>query len=243
MAGESLRSSGRIFINSMRSTYEHLGMVLYISLVWFALAFLPGTFFISFARQAPCLLTFLLVFLVIVFLAAPMSVAVCSVAQALLNREDPGMGDLWRRFRAHYWLTVKASAAMLTLLIVLVVDIVFFLSSSRRIVQWIAVPWFYLLIYWLFMTLYIAPLIAREQVTLLELLKRAALLVLDNLVVTVASLLEVLLVFVLCWLLQFPVFVLQGGVLALLLVTALNEVLGKYEKKALEEPEEELEEV
>ena len=93
------------------------------------------------------------------------------------------------------------------------------------------------------MTLYIAPLIAREQVTLLELLKRAALLVLDNLVVTVALLLEVLLVFVLCWLLQFPVFVLQGGVLALLLVTALNEVLGKYEKKALEEPEEELEEV
>ncbi len=243
MTGESLRSSGRIFINAMRSAYEHLGMVLYTSLVWFALAFMPATFSISFARQAPCLLTFLVAFLAIAFLAAPMTVAVCSVAQALLNGEEPGMRELWRRFRTHYWPTVKASSTMLAVLVVLVIDIIFFLSSGRRIVQWIAVPWLYLLLYWLLMTLYVAPLIAREHVSLLSLLKRTALLVLDNLVVTIALLLEVLLIIFLCWLLQFPVFILQGGLLALLLVTALGEVLQKYEKTVSEELEDEPEEV
>ena len=236
MAGESLRSSGRIFVAAMRGAYEHLGMVLFCSFVWFALAFMPTTFSISFARQVPCVLTFLVVFFAVILLASPVTAAVCSVARALVDKEEPGVGELWRRFGVHYWLTVKASAAMLIVLFVLVVDIVFFLSSSIRVVQWIAVPWLYLLLFWMLMTTYIFPLIAHEQVGLFKLLKRAALLALDNLVMTIIVLLEVFLIASVSWLLLFPVIILLGGLLALLLVTALAEVLQKY-KEPYDEPE------
>lgn len=230
MAGESLRSSGRIFVTAMRGAYEHLGMVLFCSFVWFALAFMPTTFSISFARQVPCILTFLVVFLVAVFLASPVMTAVCSVARSLMDGDEPGVGEFWRRLGVHYWLTVKTSASMLIVLVVLIVDIVFFLSSSKRIVQWIAVPWLYLLLFWLLIATYVFPLIAHERVGLLKLLKRAALLALDNLVITIIVLLEAALIAVVCWLLLFPVIVLLGGTLGLLLVTALAEVLRKYEK-------------
>lgn len=228
MAGESLQSGVRVFTKSLKQSYEHLGMVLVTSIIWFALAFMPTAFLISFAYQAPCVVTFLAVAIEIVFLAGPVTTAMCSVAGALIRSEAVYLREIWSHFRRNYSLSVKVSATMLVIIFVLIVDVVFFLSSSKRIVQWLSVPWLYLILYWAMMTTYIFPLMAHQRVRLLKILQRAALLVLDNLVVTIMVMLEALLIVAASGLLLFPVVFLLGGVLALLLATALAEVLEKY---------------
>lgn len=228
MAGESVRCGLDIFTSSMRRSYEYLGMVMFTSLLWFIIAAIPAGFLVSFSIQVPSVVSVLLVLLEVTFLAAPVTAAVYSVTSSLVHGEDVAAREIWYRFRQHYLLTVKVVAVMLVLIAILVIDVIFFLNSKIKVVQWLSVPWLYLVLFWVMMTTYVFPLVVYQRVSWLKVLQRAALLTIDNMVVTILVMLQALLLIGLGTYLVLPVPLLLAGMVSLLQATALSEVLNKY---------------
>lgn len=143
MAGESVRQSGIIFSQALRRSYAHLGLVMSISVVWFALAGIPAAFMLYFCRLVPNLISFLITGVVLTFLSGPVTVAVYSVANALVHEEPVNFSSLWHRFRSHYRQAAQVTAVMVGIILILLVDIIVFLQSKIRFVQWLSVFWLY----------------------------------------------------------------------------------------------------
>lgn len=229
MAGESLRQGGMVFVQAMRRTYEHLGMVMVISLLWFGLAALPMVYLLNFARVVPSLFSFLIVALEATFLAGPVTAAVYSVADRLLQDEDATLTDVWHLFRRHYRLSAQVTGAMSAILLILGIDIIVFMQSKVRLLQWLAVLWLYFVAFWFLLTIYTSSLVVYQQVSWLKVLQRAALLVLDNVVVTLLVMGETIVVVVLSFFFLIPVPLLLGGMLAFLHLIALHTLMAKYD--------------
>lgn len=232
MAGESLRQSGSILVQALRQSYENLGLVVVISLVWFALAALPVGFLISFTMQVPSLVSILIVALVTVFLGGPVTASVYSVSLSLLQDDDVSLKHLWTHLHTHYRLAVQVTAAMVGIFLVLVIDIVVFMQSHIKLVQWLSVIWLYFVFFWLMMTTYSLPLVVYKPASWLKVLQRAALLALDNVTTTILVMLQVFILTIVCWFFLLPVPLYLGGAMGLVQMQALKEVLTKYDSKS-----------
>lgn len=228
MAGESLAQGKRIFSRTFRGTYEYLGMIMVLSAVWFFFALAPAGWTLMVMVQVPSVATIVIFMLVVTFLSGPVSAAVSSMTTSLVQKEMILAREIFQRFAKYYLPAAKTTALMTILLGILVVDLIFFITREVAWMQFVGVIWVYFIIFWLLMGQYIFPLIVRREPKTWETLKLAALLALDNLVATFVAALIGLLVTVLSGVLQVPILLFFGGILAFLHSVTLDEVIDKY---------------
>lgn len=209
-------------------------MVLVGSALYFVVGLLPAAITLAAAVRLPSLLTFAPFLLVLVFLTVPGFTALLAVARQLARGDEvPALGGFWRAFRAHFSRSAGLAAAGALIFTVLVADLSFFLRAPAGVLRALAGAWVWLLVYAAaVITLAPAVLVWLGRGGLFA-LKQAALLVLDNVVVTAAVMASLALLAAVSTLLGAPLLLLFGGMSAFLLTAAMEAILERY--RTLEE--------
>lgn len=228
LAGESVRQGWRIISRGFRGAYDYMGMNMVLSSLWFFIGLAPAGLAFLVMLQLPSVASALIFGLVCTFILGPVTAGVYSMSTSMLLGEHVLIREFFRHLRDHYRRSAWATAALLIILAILLVDLAFFLRSETAWLQVLSIIWVYFLAFWALAAQCVYPLVVRKKRRTLETLKMAALLVLDNLVATLLLGLAGLVVTALCVLLQVPVVLFFAGTLSFLHVAALDELLLKY---------------
>lgn len=219
-----------------RAAYDHLGFVLLSSLLWFGLASLlalGGAGLVSLAvpgRSVGALMLASLGGAVSVAIGTgPVTAAIAWHARRIVTHDDPRWWELltaiprlWRR-----GLSLALVQALVTL--VLIVDAGYFLAQEKPLWRPVGMLFLYPLLFWWAGGLLQWPLaVERPEESLWQVIKKSALLLLDNLGYMTVVAVVVALLTALCVVSQFGFVVAWAGLLAFLQTAALRELLPKY---------------
>ncbi len=227
-----------MLVKSARDVYEHLGAIIITSLLWavpIALA-IGGLAIGSPVGQAAFTAGWIMF--------GPVTVAAWTVGLRIASngRREPGIRDFLfgLRHRTVVGLVFFLVEVLVTAL--LVANVRFYFTSTLGIlghpVMWlgrgirvghlVGLLWLSPLTLWALMQLYAVALLVRQEAGIDRTLRRAALLVLDNLLFTLAIAVVTVLLSGLLALSGIGIFALFGGVMAVLTSNATSTLLSRY---------------
>jgi hypothetical protein len=160
-------------------------------------------------------------------LIGPLLAGTARLVRAIVAREDPAIGDLFREARRHARHGAHLSSLQAGGTLLLGVDLLFFANAAGPI-RWLAVPVFYLGLFWMLMLPYQWPLAAEVGGAPLVVIRKSALLVLDNLPFASGVALLSLLFTLLCAASTVGLALLWPGVLAFYHTIATRALLRRY---------------
>ncbi len=226
----------------VRDTYDYLGPVLLISMAGVfltALGVLGGrglgeVLFAALPGQVPAFLSLFFGLLGLVFLGGPFAGGCFRFARNAAARREPEVFDLAWGFRAAFGRCAALAAALAAGVLILGGDSYFFMSLKHPAAAVAGAVFGYVLFFWSLMGLYAWPLLvgqpedARPEGTL-RVLKKAALLVLDNFGFTLGLAVVLLILVGVLWASVIGGFLLAGGLAVMLMTQAARELLRKYD--------------
>lgn len=228
LAGESIAQGGKITARAFRHVYDYLGMTMAMSAVWFLIGLLPSWLAFLVMLQVPAINSFLIFAFFAVALLGPLTAATYAMCNSMVRGEYVAVRDYFTALRAHYRRGAGLTAILLVILAILVVDLVFFMSSQVVWMQYLSVLWVYFLIFWALMTQFAFVAVVRQDQSVWKSLKVAALLALDNIVASlVVGLVGALVVVISLWM-RVPLMLFLAGTLAFLHCTAFEVLVAKY---------------
>ncbi|MFZ5916669.1 MAG: DUF624 domain-containing protein [Chloroflexota bacterium] len=128
----------RVLARSVNDLFQAIGPLIFANLLWLALS-LP-------------------------LITAPAAGAGLYYFVALTIRgEEPSLASFWDGFRRYFVRSGALAALNLAVLIVLLVNFLFYLGQANEGVRLIAIPMFYLLVLWLCVQTYLAPLMLQAE--------------------------------------------------------------------------------
>lgn len=212
-----------------RQIYDFLGITIVISAVWYILAFVPIFFFANVAALSPNLVSVFIPLLILLFWSTPLTAAAYSMTASLMDKEEVWLRDIFSRLRPYYKKSVGAIAISLVILGILVVDVIFFSGAESALLRWLAVFWYYLIAFWFLALQYLFPLMVQMQDGVWKTLKKAVLVAMDNVIVSVSLFVVGVLFVYLSVFTYLPFVLLFMGCLSTLHNLALVEILKKYD--------------
>lgn len=230
MTGVSLAQGWRIIARGFRAVYDYAGTVMLISTFWAFLGFFPTMLAFLVLVQVPHLMSILIFGLLAVTLLGPMTAGVYSVADAILQGDEVLVRDYWGHFTRHYKRAAVVTAVIMIILGILAIDVLFFWLAGTTLTRMVSAFFAYLILFWFMAAQFVFPLIVRRSPRLLETLKMAALLALDNIVVSLMVVLAGAVVVAISSFLRVPIMLFMAGTLGFLQTAALDELLRKYSK-------------
>jgi uncharacterized membrane protein YesL len=224
-----------------RDTYDYLGVVLLVSLLWTAAASLSLTgglavgslLFAPLPGMLPGFLAALAALAGLVFVCAPLTAGCFRFARNAAARSEPEVFDLAWGYRRAFGRSLALGGVQTVVGVMLAGDSYFFLSLRQPLAGAVGVIFGYAFLFWTLMALFSWPLLAGQPAGAapegtLRILKKSALLVLDNFGFTLGLALVVLLLSALLWGTVIGGLVLWPGATAMLLTQAARELLRKY---------------
>jgi hypothetical protein len=172
-------------------------------------------------------LPLLLAGLLAAILMGPLIAGTARLVQGIVAREDPTVGDLFREARRHARQGAVLAGLQAGVSSLLLVDLLFF-ATVRGPVGWLAIPILYLLLFWGLMLPYQWPLFAEGAGPPLVVMRKSALLVLDNLPYTLGVGLLSLLFTLVCAVSTVGLVLLWPGTLAFYHTLATRALLRRY---------------
>ncbi|NMB11789.1 MAG: DUF624 domain-containing protein [Firmicutes bacterium] len=240
MAGQSISKSWLIFRKGIRHSYDYLGMVLATSALWFFVGFLPILVVTAFSQyiQNPIVVGIAIVLTPVTF--GPATAAVHAMITRILDREDVAVREFFGHFRRFFGRGLGLILLNVLILAILGSDFVFTINNPNKIIRMLSGIWIYFFIFWALMSNYIFPFLVNQDIGVFLTMKRAALLALDNIVVTIFLTIAVVIVMVLSVVLAAPVLLLMMGIIAFLQNVGYRELMQKYdtEPEQAQEPAE-----
>jgi hypothetical protein len=158
----------------------------------------------------------------------PLLAGTARLMHLIAAREDPALVDLFREARLHARSGALLAAIQTSVTLLLIVDLLFFAAATAGALRWLAVPVFYLLLFWGFALPYQWPLYAGGAGRPLAVVRKSALLVLDNLPFTLGVGLLTLLFTLLCVASTVGLLLLWPGALAIFHTIATRALLRRY---------------
>jgi hypothetical protein len=219
-----------------RAAYDHLGFVLLSSLLWFSLASLlalGGAGLVSQVASGWSFGALLLAALGGAVCAAigtgPLTAAIVWHTRRIVIHDDPHWWELLTAV-PHFWRRGLALALVQGLVtLVLILDAGYFLAQEKAMWRPVGMLFLYPLLFWWATTLLQWPLaMERVEESLWQVIKKSALLLLDNLGYMTVLAVVVALLAALCLLTRFGLVLAWAGLLAFLQMAALRELLPKY---------------
>jgi uncharacterized membrane protein YesL len=236
MAGEFLSQNRAVLRQAFRSSYQQFGLTVTLSAIWFLFAAIPTLYMLYFVLvvmaggKLTIFLPLILLWVTATFLYGPVTAMVFSVARDMIDGSEVTLRSLWQGFTQHYKTAAKVTGAMALIIIILAVDVIVYLQSPSTLRVFLTVFLLYLMVFWCLMSAYIYPLIVHKYKSVLQTLKQAALLMLDNVLITLTVALEVLIIGFACIFFILPVPAFLGCIIALMHTAAFKTILMKYEK-------------
>lgn len=229
MAGESLKGTWVVISRAFRQFYDQLGMVVFLSITWFLLGFGPGAYFSLMLMNQVGLFAVLVAIIGLSLISGPVTAAIYAGAHYLVTENTFNMRELWRAFRVHYKSAAKATAVMLVILVVLLIDVAWFMQYKSGFIRWLGYFWWYLVILWGLMGIYVFPFIVYKPILTRDVLKKAVLMALDNLVISIFAMALTGGVIYICIRLRAPLVFLMAGFISLLHMVTFLWLMDKYE--------------
>lgn len=225
--------------SGVRLTWDRLGLVLAISLTGSLAVMVLLAVWMLLGRVFPTVGS-LLGFAFALMLVPPLFTGACHTVYLALLPDEHSYADFWRGVRQHYWLSLQLGFLQSFVLLLLGVNIGFYLAWRSPFAVFALVASLYALLLWLMMMLYQYPALVAQEAGLFDeperKAKRGVLAVLRrSLFLTLGSPLYTFLVLVcliLLTLLSLVTAVLfvavWGGLLAFVQTSATRELLMKY---------------
>lgn len=208
--GGQVRTAVSSLGGSLRDSYNYLGTVLLCSVLWFA-ASLP------------------------VVTMGPATAAAFHVVRRAVLREDVGLGDFLTGLRRYFWRGLVVWAVLVGGMCVIVVDLMFFASVKLVALRVLTGVWIYAALFVLGVATHAFGLLVEQDTTVGKVLKRGALLVLDNPFYTGVMLLGSGLIAAACVVFTPGLMLLMAGILGFVQVNSVRGLLARY--GALESPD------
>ncbi len=217
----------QVIVQSFKTAYDRIGMVMLTNLLWFAVGF--GPLLIVMYVPLPPIVTYLGIFATILTLGAG-AAAVNYVMVRIINKEDVAVRDFMDGLRKFFWRGAALSLIAVLGALVLFVDLAFSLTHSNRIIQLLSGIWVWALVFWYAVQQFVFPFLVQQDIGIRKVLKRSALLVVDNLLGGAFMVIISLVVLALCIILAAPILLFVTCFLALLQNYAYNQLMLKYEQ-------------
>jgi uncharacterized membrane protein YesL len=202
-------AGGKVVWWALRGLYDETLTLLKANAVWFLLslplslpilivmlAFVPlGNGEASPGLAQPLMVAGLLLLLV----PSPASLGLCGLAVTMQRRDSPPWRQFWQATRENVRLGLTLYAIGLTGVLVLSVNLAFYLQADQPLLQILSLLWLYLGLFWLALQIYLGPLVMLlGERRLLPLYRRAALLVLAHPIYTLTFVVTIALLILLC---------------------------------------------
>jgi len=194
------------FTRALWNTYDHIGLLVVANLIWAALC-LP-------------------------IVTAPAATAgLFHLARKISKGEEVSLRDLFSGFRQHFLPAFKLGIVELAALLLLWVNVDFYshlrgVAAIPGMVLAAAMVW--VAAFFLLMHAHLYPLMVEGDTALKQLLRKSALLTLDNLAFTVGITVQAIALCVLCVITGAGLLLINGSLVACLLVTGHDELRRKY---------------
>ena len=219
-----------LFKRWLRDAYDHLGLTVVVSFIMAAIVagLAYGT---QIGGNFPPVVLLPLLFAFLLLVIGPFCVGIFTLAHNIVYNQQPGIGDLLDGYRKSLWTAIKWSALNLAIGAILIGDTVLFIGLTRQSKSWFgpAIVTAYLLIFWGMTLIYQLPILIYQRPSALNVLKKSALLVLDNLGFTAVVFFAIIAFTILC---AAPKFVgmpiIYFGAVPILCTRATRELLVRY---------------
>ncbi|MFN3652479.1 MAG: hypothetical protein ACK47B_23125 [Armatimonadota bacterium] len=220
----------------VRDAYDYLGTVLLQSFLWSAALGFGSLGAVALGLQlfrglpGPLSLasTVLLATLAAVLIGGPLAAGIFRFCRNAAARSEPELFDLAWGVRHAAGRSLALAGLQAGAALLLAGNAAFYLSSRHPVVLVIGALFAYLLVFWLLMACYAWPLLAEQEISTRAILKKSALLVLDNLVYTLLLGVLLLVFTAVCWGTFIVGVLLWAGVSAMVLTQAMRELLRRY---------------
>ncbi len=229
MAGQSLSLSWSILKQSLRMSYDYIGMVLAMSSIWAFTAFLPLIVVSALAERIANPLVVAVSLLLTVVTFGPATAAVHGVIGEIVQGEDVRVWDFWKFWRRFFGRGLAITLINILLFAIIITDIYFGLVTTNMIFRLLIGLWVYFLVFLMMVNNYTFPFLVRQKIGAIAAFKKSALLVLDNLVVTLVIGLFLALFTILNVVIAAGLILLLAGVTAFVQNIAYVELMKKYD--------------
>lgn len=163
------------------------------------------------------------------FAPNPASVGLYNYANVLVKDEHVEFDLFWSGLRAYWRRSLALFAISVAVVVLLAVNLVFYLTSGASFLKLVAILWIYALVLWFIMMMYMNPLLVEQENKSLKLIIRNAfILAIDNLIPSIVLLIILVIISALSVALPLLVALLTGSFLALVETRAVLAYLEKY---------------
>ncbi|MCK4410120.1 MAG: DUF624 domain-containing protein [Candidatus Eisenbacteria sp.] len=203
------------FKRAIWSTYDHIGLLVLANLLWVVLC-LP------------------------VVTAPAATAGLFHLARQIARGRDASLGEFFVGFRSHFFPAFKLGLVDLAALLVLWVNIDFYshLRGAATIPGMVlAAAMIWVTGFFVLMHAHLYALLAGGESSLRQLLRKSALLTLDNLAFTIGITVQALSLSTLCVITGAGLVLIDGSAVAVLLTTGHRELLRKYSDDPKKSPE------
>ena len=199
------------------------------SALWFFVGFLPllvATTFSTYIKN-PTVVGIALALTLITL--GPATAAVHAMMAKILAKEEVLVREFFQHFTGFFGRSIGLVLLNGLIIAILVSDFIFTINHPNNVVRALSGIWVYFFIFWALMSNYIFPFLVNQNIGVFLTMKRAALLALDNAIVTIVLTISVVLVAGLSIVLAAAVLLLMMGMIAFLQNIAYLELMQKYD--------------
>lgn len=217
----------KLIVQALKMCWDNLTTIVLLNLLWFFFSLAP-VFLSSLISEDITL--FIMAAILALLLIGPVTSASQYLLSLLVNREEITVADFTSAFKKFFWRSELLVIIGLAVLIFMVFNFSISVENPAWYVRLLSGIWLYFVLFWLLVLQYIFPLLVQQDIGLLLALKRASLLVLDNLLISLMFL-------ILCGIISFisiylviPLVIIWFAMIGLMQNYIVVELLKKYDK-------------
>lgn len=228
-----------IIWRSVVDVYDNLFPMVGMNLLWLVLS-IPLVIVVSgilVLFQVEPTLAGLLALLLAMLAPNPASVGIHNYAANLTKDERVDFDLFWAGLRAYWRKSLALFGIALVMLVLLGVNLYFYLTSATTWMHYLAILWFYAGVVWLIMVTNMAPLLVEQEDKGIRLiLRNAFLLALDNAIPSLVILIVLIAISALSIGITLLVALLGGAFVATVQTRAVHGYLEKYRSRTASNP-------
>lgn len=167
----------QILLKSIKDFYENLFLLSGVSLIWF---FIVGA--LLYVGIAGVFLRLPLPILMNLIFVGPLTLGAFHFTSEVIQKKEIKLRDYFRQFARQFLRGIFAYWLSLAIMIILGVDLIFFLNAGSRFWNYLSGIWIYLILFFMMSQFYFWSLLVQLKEGIFKTLKRSLLLTLDNIV-------------------------------------------------------------
>lgn len=216
-----------LFVKSLKTGYEYLGSVMLINVIWFFLWLAP--LFLFSIAGIDNLILFIAILLLCMLLFGPATAGAYGLLNEIIQDDFHSITDFRKVFIKFFWRSILLVLTCGLIFGFGLLNFVICKESPILIFRLLSGIWLYLLLFCAIMFQYVFPLLVQQNIGILVIIKRAALLAIDNVLFSVAILLASLIITLISIYTVVPAVIFWLSLIGLLHNLALVQVLTKYD--------------